>query len=224
MTRRPIEIIVLLLALLIAALAIHAWLAARSDWKKLQSTIATQKKLLDAADARESSRNAALAQTLAQIDKLKRAKQTPAQIVHDLPRYLPLPQAITLEASEDPQSASRQGTALSDKSSPQLGSSAIPPGSGSSLTAPTAQLPAADLKPLYNFVQDCRACQAQLAAAKQNSADDASKIAALTRERDAAITAAKGGNILRRLRRNALWFAAGAAVGYAARARTAVPD
>jgi hypothetical protein len=39
----------------------------------------------------------------------------------------------------------------------------------------TAQVPAADLNPLYNFVQDCRACQLQLAAAKQNAADDTLK-------------------------------------------------
>ena len=42
-------------------------------------------------------------------------------------------------------------------------------------------------------MQDCRACQARLAAATQNSADDAAKIAALTRERDAAVTVSKGG-------------------------------
>ena len=79
-----------------------------------------------------------------------------------------------------------------------------------------AQIPSADLKPLFDYVQDCRACQAQLAAAQKNSADYAAKIAALTRERDAAVTASKGGSFLRRLRRNALWFAIGAAAGYAA--------
>ncbi len=82
-----------------------------------------------------------------------------------------------------------------------------------------AQIPAADLKPLYDYVQDCRECQAQLAAAKQNSADDATKIAALTRERDAAVTAAKGGAFWRRLRRDAFWFAVGAAGGYIASKR-----
>ena len=64
-----------------------------------------------------------------------------------------------------------------------------------------------------------RACQAQLAAAKLNSADDATKIAAVTRERAAAVTAAKGGSVWRRLRRNALWFVVGAASGYVAAKR-----
>jgi hypothetical protein len=66
---------------------------------------------------------------------------------------------------------------------------------------------------LNNYVQDCRACQLQLTAAKQNATDDAAKIRALTRERDAAVTAAKGGSLWLRLKRNAHWLAIGAAVG-----------
>jgi hypothetical protein len=97
-------------------------------------------------------------------------------------------------------------------------SPSVPP----SLTQPcadaadcTAEIPTADLKPLYNYIQDCRACQTKLAAANQNAADDAKKIAALTQERNAAITAAKGGTFWRRLQRNATWLAAGAVLGYA---------
>lgn len=87
--------------------------------------------------------------------------------------------------------------------------------SPSSATAPqsTAEIPAADLAPLYNYVQDCRACQLQLTAAKQNATDDAAKIRALTLERDATITAAKGGPFWLRLKRNAHWLAIGAAAG-----------
>jgi hypothetical protein len=77
----------------------------------------------------------------------------------------------------------------------------------------TAEIPAADLAPLYNYVQDCRACQLQLTAAKQNASDDAAKIRALTLERDAAVTAAKGGPFWLRLKRNAHWLAIGAAIG-----------
>jgi hypothetical protein len=76
-----------------------------------------------------------------------------------------------------------------------------------------AQIPAADLKPLYDYVQDCRSCQAQLAAAHQNRADDAAKLEAMTRERDAAVIAAKGGTLWRRFRRNLEWFAIGATIG-----------
>ncbi len=74
----------------------------------------------------------------------------------------------------------------------------------------SARVPMTDLKPLYDFVQDCRACQAQLAVAKQDRLDDAEKLADLTRERDAAIIGSKGGSFWRQLRRNATWFAIGA--------------
>jgi hypothetical protein len=74
----------------------------------------------------------------------------------------------------------------------------------------SARIPMTDLKPLYDFVQDCRACQAQLAVAKQDRLDDAEKLAALTRERDAAVIGSRGGSFWRQLRRNATWFAIGA--------------
>src|SRR5580704_15658738 len=96
MTRRTIETIAFFAALLIVGLALHAWIASRNEQQHLQSTLATQKKLLDAADARETDRNATLSSALAQIDALKRATQTPEQIVRDLPKYLSLPQPITL--------------------------------------------------------------------------------------------------------------------------------
>jgi hypothetical protein len=309
MTRRTIEIAAFLAAVLVAALAFNAWLASHDEQQSLQSTLAAQKQIIGAADARERARDAALNQTLAQIEKLKRTSQTPEQIVRDLPNYLPLPQPITLvrnsptnssdESSHDswqspanpgnsiapgdtatvsatspgslslPGSAARAGVKLADqprckKASasrnaqsicqadkntapeflrPDLGPGsaieasaknsvtlnaiqAASPNSPSEPARPTqpcadaadctAQIPAADLKPLYNYIQDCRACQTKLATANQNAADDAKKIASLTQERNAAITAAKGGTFWRRLRRNATWFTAGAVLGYAA--------
>jgi hypothetical protein len=217
---RTIEILILAIALLLAALALHAWLAAHDDQMRLQATLAAQKQLLDAADARERDRTTALNTTLAQIDALKRATLTPAQIISDLPKYLQLPQPITLApaaAAASPADAAangiapQQGTGASGKSG-----AATSRASDDLPAAPVAQIPAADLKPLYNYVQDCRACNAQLTTAKQNAADDATKITALTRERDAAITAAKGGGFLERLRRNTLWFVIGAGAGAAA--------
>jgi len=78
---------------------------------------------------------------------------------------------------------------------------------------PPPKSPLPTSPPLYDYVQHCRACQLQLTAAKQNATDDAAKIRALTRERDAAVTAAKGGSFWLRLKRNAHWLAIGAAVG-----------
>jgi hypothetical protein len=74
-------------------------------------------------------------------------------------------------------------------------------------------LPEQDLKPLYDFALDCKACQARLAAAQADLADEKTKSAALTRERDAALKAADGGGLLRRVARAAKWFAIGAAAG-----------
>ena len=87
------------------------------------------------------------------------------------------------------------------------------PNTAAGASQSAAEIPAADLAPLYNYVQDCRACQLQLTAAKQNASDDNAKIHALTLERDAAVTAAKGGPFWLRLKRNAHWLAIGAAVG-----------
>jgi hypothetical protein len=251
MTRRTLELAAFCISLIAAALAVHAWLAAHDEQQRLAATLAAQKQVIDAATADERARQASLADALAQIEKLKRDVQTPAQILAALPKYLQLPQPIALTPSRPSeqgiaaQESSRDSSAGAQHAVPGADSwrdppnsncapagaahvecGGLPPLSPAELapparnanppSAPFAQIPSGDLKPLFDYVQDCRACQAQLAAAQKNSADDAAKISALTRERDAAITASKGGSFLRRLRRNALWFAIGAAAGYAA--------
>jgi hypothetical protein len=277
MTRRTLELFAFWAAVLVAGLAFHAWLASLDEQQRLQSTLAAQKQVLAAADARERTRDAALNETLTQIEKLKRAPQTPQQIARELPTYLHLPQPISLLQAPGTdglpggaKAGSLNGTNVSESESdhhlthvsptiaicndrfngsktetsdndnvncihnnqPSNGISLGPLGATTSqivtaLAIPSpksspcadaadcsAEIPAADLKPLYNYVQDCRACQTELAAAKQTAADDATKMDALTQERDAAVTAAKGGTFLRRLRRNLLWFAAGIATAY----------
>ena len=236
--RNTLEISGILLAVLLAAMAFHAWLSEHDDRLRLQATISTQKQALDAADVREHDRAATLKDTLAQIEALKRQTQTPAQVLRDLPKFLSLPQPITLNPPQSGSPATQQGTARS-KTAPCVAKkgcpSPLPPSSASSpaetspglespaLAAPTnqqdlpdapsAQIPAADLKPLFDYVQNCRSCQAQLAAAKQNATDNATKLTAITRERDAAVVTAKGGTFWQRLRRNALRFVAGAGAG-----------
>jgi hypothetical protein len=70
-----------------------------------------------------------------------------------------------------------------------------------------------DLKPLHDFAIDCQACQAKLAVAQADLTDEQTKTAVLTRERDEAVHIAKGGNLLRRIARNAKWLVIGAAAG-----------
>ena len=83
-------------------------------------------------------------------------------------------------------------------------------------SAPTAQIPAADLKPLYDYILDCKACQAKLTAAQSDLADEKTKTATLTKSRDEAIKAAKGGSVLQRTARALKWLALGAAAGFLA--------
>jgi hypothetical protein len=373
--RRHLQIIAAAGALVLCAMGFHAWLASHDEQLRLQAVLKTQSQLIDAANQREHDRAITLDQTVAEIAKLKRETQTPQQVLRELPKYLPLPQPITMAQNGDERSAAsgemlaqtglqnslsqtrtdagveapKKGRRASPKTgasrvldslagdvesvrrelgldlstrvhdstiirsrrfasrgvrsnifrrilgrapptcdrgqsnnprvgvelslpdaprpstpfSPSLGRSAQIIGSGPEITSgrdagatgtgserndspssknPTteqpnfkqsvcvdnpgpstsgtnpavARIPAADLKPLYDYVQDCRACQAQLAAAKQDHVDDEAKLAAMTRERDAAITAKKGGSFWRRLRSNAAWFAVGAATATAA--------
>jgi hypothetical protein len=96
---------------LLAAMAFHAWLTEHDDRLRLQATINTQKQALDAADIRERDRAVTLKDTLAQIEALKRHTQSPTQILDDLPKYLPLPEPITLTSPQSVLHATQQGTA-----------------------------------------------------------------------------------------------------------------
>jgi hypothetical protein len=109
------------------------------------------------------------------------------QNVRDLPSQIPLPSPVTLQ------------------SVPELPNAPTPKAS--------AIIPADDLKPLYDFTIDCKACQAKLATAQSDLTDERQKTAALTRERDDALRIARGGSIFRRIRRAAKWFLIGAAAG-----------
>jgi len=202
--RRTLELAALAIALIIAAAATHAWFTSRDEQQRLATTLAQQKQIIEAADTRERDRQATLARVLAQIENLKRTTQTPRQIVTALPKYLSLPQPIALAPEGSLPISTGKGT---DDSA--TGTLPLPSG-------PMAQIPSADLKPLYDYVQDCRACEIELAAAKQNESDDNAKISALTAQRDAAISAAKGGTFWRRLRRDLTWLGVGAALGTAA--------
>ena len=78
---------------------------------------------------------------------------------------------------------------------------------------PNAVVPAEDLKPLYDFTLDCKACQTKFATAQADLTDERSKTAALTCERDDALRIARGGSAWRRISRATKWFFIGAAAG-----------
>ncbi len=180
-----------LAALFLLALGVYfSWRADRRDRSQLESELAATKQLLTAADARQHDRDAQLVQTLATLATEKRTIVTPTQIVRELPSQISLPSPIVLQsAPESPNSPSPQSNAI---------------------------IPAEDLKPLYDFTIDCKACQAKLTAAQGDLTDERKKTTALARERDDALRIARGGSRWRRIARAAKWLLIGAAAGAAA--------
>lgn len=180
-----------LAVLVLAALGVRSWLAARDATTQLTATIAAQKQLLGEATAREQQRDTVLTTTLASVARAKNSVQTPAQAAAQIPSILPaLPAPVLLNIPAP----------TPDEPAPPA----------------EASIPQADLKPIYDDLQDCHVCQAQLSTAQSDLADERSKVTALTAERNAATKAAHGGSFWSRLRQAAKWFAVGAAVGAAA--------
>ncbi len=215
-----------ILVLGFAVIVFISWRADRRDRAQLNAELAATKQLLAAAGARQHDRDTQLAQTLAALAAEKRAVVTPAQIVRNLPNEIPLPAPITLQAdrasSQDtsvtPANATNApATRIADASSANNAQASTPAPSASQqnqkAAAGAAVIPAEDLKPLYDFAIDCKACQAKLSAAQNDLTDERKKTAALTHERDDALRFAKGGSAWRRIGRAAKWFLLGAAAG-----------
>lgn len=204
------------------ALALYVeWRASRRERRQLAEQLAAAEKTLADAQERQKARDTELHDTLAQFAEQKRRTKSPEDIVRALTRELALPKPITLQSTptgENPESP-EQGTA--EKGSAPAGSPETSQGAVPSSESAPAQIPAEDLKPLFDFVIDCKACQAQLSAAQGDLADERTKNGALIAERNAALKAAKGGGFWRGVRRAAKWFAIGVAAGAVATAAAA---
>jgi type II secretory pathway pseudopilin PulG len=193
----------------LATIIFISWREDRRDRSQLAAELAAAHQALAAADARQHDRDAQLQQSLTAIAQDKRTVQSPSQILADLPHQLPLPTPLTLS----------EATTLPDTPLPKAGAS----GSGASSVAKSGSsqpsqnsqvvIPPEDLKPLYDFTLDCKACQAKLATAQGDLADERTKSATLSKERDAALQVARGGTLWRRVTRAAKWFTIGAAAG-----------
>ena len=202
-TRLWLRLAEILTPAVIAIALMAAWSADRRDRAELAAQLATAKQALEQADARQHDRDAQLLKTLSAFSAEKRAITTPAQIIRDLPQQIPLPSPVFLQP---PNTAAAAATkSLPDAPRP------IPDPKITAAT--TAVIPAEDLKPLYDFAVDCKACQAKLTASQSDLTDEREKTALLTKERDEAIRIAKGGSALRRIARAAKWLAIGAAFG-----------
>ena len=193
LSARAIRILAVIAALTAACLGIimtRSWRASRQAAADMRVIFRAQAPVLDQAAKRESQRDSALSKKLAMISRAERSAKEPADIAKRLPAVfppLPHPLAISL-----PSPASVPDT----REAPAI-----------------ITVPQADLKPLFDRLEDCRACQEQLATAQQDLQDERAKVSALTIERDAAWKAARGGGFWSRLRSGAKWFAVGGAVG-----------
>ncbi len=197
------------LASVLAASIYFAWRAAQQEQTQLRAELkVTQQALADATE-RQKTRDEALNLQLGKLLQQKAAVTRPDQILRALPEVLPLPQPLTFIQSPSQKTSSDQ---THDSTG---GPSATRPGTNAQPPSPAAkvEIPAADLKPLYDFAVDCKACQARLAAAHADLADEQTKTRSLSRERDDALRMARGGSVVRRIVRAAKWFVIGAAAG-----------
>jgi hypothetical protein len=200
-----IRIVESVFVVVLAFTVFASWRADQRDRAQLAAELAATKQLLAAADARQHERDAQLEQTLASLAAEKRTIVSPAQIVRELPREIGLPAPIILQSSPAASATPTQlGVHATGNETP----------AGNAKPAQTqAIIPAEDLKPLYDFTIDCKACQAKLAAAQSDLTDEKTKTAALTKERDQALQIARSGSRWRRIGRAAKWFLIGAAAG-----------
>jgi hypothetical protein len=188
-------------AAILAASLFYSWHAQRRDRALLAADLAKTQQALSAATARQVDRDQQLSKLLATFEERKRTVVTPVEIIRQLPRELPLPLPLVLP------------TSLPTMTVPPIGGQPAALTGSAGESAQPILLPAADLKPLYNFAVDCNACRASLAAATSDLADERTKSAALGRERDNALQSARGGSIFRRVVRATKWFVIGAAAG-----------
>jgi hypothetical protein len=186
-----------------------AWRAERSDRAKLATELAIAQQSLTQASDRQQSRDADLLHTLATLATQRHDVQTPQQILQSLPQQIPLPQPIVLAPLAN-QAASPGQTATANDTAATT-SSRHSPVTKPSAPEPQAVIPSADLKPLYDFALDCKACRAKLTAAQSDLADERTKTATLAKERDEAVRTAKGGSAIQRFARAAKWLLIGAA-------------
>ena len=204
--------IAITVALVAIGLVTDAWLSARRSSAQLATTLVARNATIAQAAAREEQRNTQLESALAAVASQKTKVQTPAQAALAISSVLPtLPLPIAIHNLPDLNVPTDNATGTAKPS----GTSADTP-QASSPSQPSVTIPPEDLKPLYDHLLDCQACSIERDATKKNLADEQAKVAAMTSERDAAISAAHGGSFWRRLKQETKWFVIGLAVGTAA--------
>lgn len=209
-----------LLATLVVSLLV-AWHASRRDAQQLHDELQAAQKTIHAAQQREKDRDAAAAQIIAQMELLRSQAKDPLAILKALPRVLPLPESLRVLDEPTNSTENLASKTISEQQRNNADTATIEnnqerPARRALPESPTLQMPAADLKPLYNFALDCQECRVRLQAAQGDLEDEKTRTHALERERDSALRLAHGGSAWMRVARAAKWFVIGAAAGYAA--------
>src|SRR5712671_2122908 len=101
-TRLYLRAAAILIDATIVTILVATWRANRRDAAQLAADLATAKQSLTQADARQHDRDKQLLQTLAALAAAKRNITTPAQIVRELPKQIPLPSPIALHSKRQP--------------------------------------------------------------------------------------------------------------------------
>jgi ABC-type nickel/cobalt efflux system permease component RcnA len=196
-----LQLAAFVMVVVLTASVFAVWQDVRRQQANLEAKLAATQQQLQAADVREETRKTQLQQQLAKIAQQEKKVQNPEQVIQALPNVLPLPKPLVID---DSVIANESGEVKS------------PSGERKNALPPKVQLPAEDLKPLYDYALACKACEAQLATAQADLKDEKTKTQALGRERDDALRVARGGSVLQRVARATKWFVIGAAAGVAA--------
>lgn len=203
-TRIKLEIAGALVAFMVLAVIGGSWLGAREEGIRLKATLDAQQQVIassakqvkDIQDA-ETERDKVTASNVAALQAAAARQTTPAEIAAWLPKQIQTPQPITFTIP----------AATTQNPTP----SAI------------ASIPQADLPALRDEVTQCQVCAQKLSSAQSDLSSERDKevlageqLSAMTKERDAAVTASKGGSLWKRIERAVKYTVIGIAIGAAA--------
>jgi hypothetical protein len=186
-----------ILGVVIIALAFYSWLGDHDARIQLKATVDAQSQVIAKLNDSIKERDAQAVQDKAELDKKLTAAKTPDQQAALLSVLAGLKQPLTINVPPTPVPGSKE-----------------PP------QAPSATLSAPQIADLNQFAVSCKKCEVDRDALTGDVKDLKEKIKATEVERDAAVTAVKGGTKWQRFRRSAktlgIGLAFGAALGFAA--------
>lgn len=180
----------LLGAAIIAALAVFGMITYAEhvrDDADAKAKIAIEQAKVEAAAQRIIEIQKDADKRIGDLEKVKATIKTPAQAKDALRQYSPLPDVPILPDAPSATGAPQQ-----------------------------SNLTLEDAKKLADFSISCKQCEISRASAEAQLAEKDKQIESVKKERDAALTQAKGGSFLKRIKRNSKWFVIGAVAGAAA--------